>query len=169
MLKKIITTVCLLYALTLPTHAGTTHKSNTIINLNNHKDVIGSRGNFNVVFTDPRVRAAKAGHNTAGFVEIANMTNQDLQIVKATCDAAYITEMHISIEENNIHKMRPVSFISIDKGETTILQPGGLHIMLVNLKKNLGPGKKVDIVLTFDNGHKVTVPFIVKEICNHCH
>ena len=123
---------------------------------------------FKVVFTDPRMRTSKAGHTTAGFVEITNMTNQDLQIVKVTCNAARITEMHISIEENHIHKMRPVSYISIDKGETTLLQPGGLHIMLVDLKKTLVVGKKVDITLTFNNGHKTTVPFIVKDICKHC-
>jgi copper(I)-binding protein len=40
------------------------------------------------------------------------------------------------------------------------LEPGGLHVMLINLQKKLVPGEEASITLVFEDGSKqeITVP-----------
>ncbi len=48
--------------------------------------------------------------------------------------------------------MRPVENIPVAAGGTTELKPGGLHIMLMMLKKPLVAGERLNITLNFEDG-----------------
>ena len=60
-------------------------------------------------------------------------------------------------------KMRPVSAIEVAPGEPTVLQPGGLHIMLTGLKAPLVEGSLVTLTLEFEKAGAVEVLVIVQE------
>jgi Uncharacterized protein conserved in bacteria len=117
----------------------------------------------------PRVRVAQAKQNSAGFIKITNKAEQELRLLKAETDAASVVELHISTEENGVHKMRPVEYIRLVPQETVELKSGSYHIMLLNLKRPLKEGEEVPVTLYFSEGAPVTLNFPVKKCCGSCH
>jgi copper(I)-binding protein len=59
-------------------------------------------------------------------------------------------------------RMRQVSSIDVPAGGTVSLQPGGLHIMLIDLKEPLRQGETFPLTLTFAKAGKVAVDVPVK-------
>ena len=47
--------------------------------------------------------------------------------------------------------------INIKAGEAVSFEPGGYHIMLMNLKKHVTEGETINIVLHFADGRTVTL------------
>jgi copper(I)-binding protein len=119
------------------------------------------------------VRPAKTGQNSAAFVTIKNNSSQEMRLVKASTPLAGTVELHRSFEENGIHKMRPVNDISIVAEGQTSLEPGGLHIMLIDLQSDLVSNpqqpQEIPITLTFDSGDRVDAFFLVEKCGVPCH
>ncbi len=59
--------------------------------------------------------------------------------------------------------MREVGEIALPAGETVSLEPGGYHIMLLDISAPLEIGQKFDITLTFQNGGVQVVEVEVRE------
>ncbi|MEN8237043.1 MAG: copper chaperone PCu(A)C [Pseudomonadota bacterium] len=96
------------------------------------------------------------------YANFHNTQNQDRSLVevrvgKQVCDHA---ELHTHSHEGNIVKMRPVDKIALKAGQTTRLEQGGLHIMLMGLKRPLSEGETLPVTFVFDQGDplKVGVP-----------
>jgi copper(I)-binding protein len=53
--------------------------------------------------------------------------------------------------------MRPVEAVEVTPGESTVLKPGGLHVMLMGLKAPLKKGKIFTLTLTFEKAGSVDV------------
>lgn len=111
-----------------------------------------------VTVHEPYVRLAPPNAPaTAAFMVLKNGGDKDVKVMKADNPASKLTELHTHINDNGVMKMRPVAAIEIKaKGETK-LQPGGLHVMLINLKAPMKEGDVVPITLTFDDGSSKNV------------
>lgn len=106
-----------------------------------------------VTVVDPYVRQVPPGARaTAAFMVLRNTGDKDVKLVKATNTASNITELHTHINEGGVMKMRPVPAIQIKAGGETVLEPGGLHVMLIDMKKPMKEGDKVALTLGFDDG-----------------
>lgn len=107
----------------------------------------------NVTVQDPYVRLAPPNAPATGaFMVIRNNGDKDVRVVKADNAASRVTELHTHLNEGGVMKMRPVPAIDIKaKGEAE-LKPGGLHIMLIDLKAPMKEGDVVPITLGFDDG-----------------
>lgn len=107
----------------------------------------------NVTLGDPYVRLVPPGQNVTGaFVVFKNGDDKDHKVVKADSAAAKVSELHTHVNEGGMMKMRPVKDIEIKAKGETALQPGGLHIMLIDLKQALKEGENVAITVTFEDG-----------------
>ena len=101
----------------------------------------------------PYVRLLPPGAQTTGaFMVIRNAGDKDVKLVKADNPASRVTELHTHLNEGGVMKMRPVAAIEIKAKGEALLQPGGLHIMLIDLKAPLKEGDVVPITLGFDDG-----------------
>lgn len=101
----------------------------------------------------PYVRLAPPNAPAAGaFMVIRNTGSKDVKVVKADNPASRVTELHTHLNEAGVMKMRQVPAIEIKAGGEALLQPGGLHIMLIDLKAPLKEGDVVPITLGFDDG-----------------
>lgn len=109
---------------------------------------------------------ASAGMARAGgaFMTLVNTGDEDRAVVAADSDVADKVELHTHIKEGEIMKMRQVEKIEIPAGGTTMLQPGGYHVMLIGLHAPLEEGQTFDITLTLDNGDTATVATQVKGV-----
>lgn len=101
----------------------------------------------------PYVRLAPPNAPAAGaFMVIRNTGSKDVKVVKADNPASRVTELHTHLNEAGVMKMRQVPAIEIKAGGEAKLQPGGLHIMLIDLKAPMQEGDNIAITLGFDDG-----------------
>ncbi len=114
---------------------------------------------------DPHVRAVPPGQKiSAVFLQLENSSDQPHMLVAASSPAAEVVELHFHIHENGMMKMRRVMEITIPARGKTVLQPGGLHIMLINLKENLKLNQQVSLTLEFADGSNKTMTAPVRKI-----
>lgn len=60
-------------------------------------------------------------------------------------------------------KMQPVDSVPVPAGETVELKPGGFHVMLLDVQKELVPGDTIGVTLRFELAGEVTVTAEVRE------
>ena len=107
----------------------------------------------NVTVQDPYVRLAPPNAPATGaFMVIKNNGDKDVKVVKAANPVSKVTELHTHLNEGGVMKMRPVPAIDIKAKGEAVLQPGGLHIMMIDLKAPMKEGDVVPITMTFDDG-----------------
>jgi len=105
------------------------------------------------------IGAAKAG---AAYLEIVNEGKRPDLLIAAASPVAEHAKLHTHLVEGGVAKMRPVEAVEITPGEPAILQPGGLHIMLMGLKAPLVEGNMFPVTLTFERAGNITIQVIVQ-------
>ena len=107
----------------------------------------------NVTVQEPYVRLAPPNAPATGaFMVIKNNGDKDVKVVKADNPASKVTELHTHLNDGGVMRMRPVAAIDVKAKGEAVLQPGGLHVMMINLLAPLKEGDLVPITLTFDDG-----------------
>ncbi len=106
----------------------------------------------------PYVRMAPPGAPaTAAFMALRNSGGKVARLVKVDNGVAKVTELHNHINDGGVMRMRQVKAIEIPaKGEAR-LEPGGLHVILIDLKAPLKEGASVPLTLGFEDGSSKTV------------
>ena len=106
-----------------------------------------------VTVQDPYIRLAPPNAPATGaFMVIRNGGDKDVKVVKASNPASKVTELHTHLNEGGVMKMRPVPAIDIKAKGEAVLKPGGLHVMLIDLKSPMKEGDVVPITLGFEDG-----------------
>lgn len=103
---------------------------------------------------------------TALFVNMTNPTSEDITLISADCgDVAGMVEIHemvMSDGEMMMQKAEPG--IVIPKESHEHLAPGGGHVMLMDLTRELpAGGEEISCTLVYDNGQEIDVVAPVKE------
>ncbi len=94
-----------------------------------------------------------ANRPAAVYIEFRNTGANDLKLTGIQTDIAERAEVHMTeTDENGVSTMKPAGEISLPSGENVEFQPGGLHIMLMNLSKPLIEGDSFKIRFDFDDG-----------------
>ncbi len=102
--------------------------------------------------------ATGAGGNGAVFLTLVNDGGAPDRLVAAHCDVAEAVEIHQTIMENDVMKMQPVEGgIEVPAGGKAELKPGGYHIMLITLKRDLQEGEELTVQLDFEKSGSLTV------------
>lgn len=103
-----------------------------------------------VAITDAWVKASSfsdhAGGMTGVFMKVTNKTKRAITLLSGTSSIAAMVETHQVVDGVMSKTARG---IKIMPGKTVILEPGGLHVMLMGLKKPILAGTKVDLTLKF--------------------
>ena len=102
-----------------------------------------------VVVRDAWIRAPAPGQPVAGaYMEVTARAKSALVAIASPVAAR--SELHSTTMEGGIMKMRPAERIELAARRPVKFEPGGLHVMLVDLKRALKPGEKVPLVLTIE-------------------
>ena len=110
-----------------------------------------------VVVAHAWARATPPGARVgAAYFTIENPGKADVLLAIAS-PAAARAELHRTTLENGMSRMRPAGEVVIAAGATVKVEPGGLHVMLMDLKAPLVAGTTVPLQLTFRNAGTVTV------------
>jgi len=114
-----------------------------------------------------RVRAGEsnpAWNIAAAYFEAMNGTGQPLAIVGVTSPAARTVEMHETTITGGMMSMRQVERIVLEPRRRTRLQPGGSHLMLIDVNRPLRTGDSIDLTLTFHDKSTRTVTARVEPV-----
>jgi len=108
-------------------------------------------------------KARVTGPNGAVYMHLVNHTDQDDALVGASTDIAETVEIHeTTIDENEVMQMRPVEKLVIPAGDEVMLAQGGLHVMLINVQKEVGDGDSFELTLNFEHADPVQLTVPVK-------
>ncbi len=100
-------------------------------------------------------RATMGGRVGVVYLTITDSGAPDA-LTGAASPVAAMAELHKSFDDHGIMKMRPVPTLPIAPGHPITLAPGGYHIMLMGLKRDLKPGDSFPITLTFAKAGPIT-------------
>jgi hypothetical protein len=116
--------------------------------------------------SQPWARATpKGASSAAGYMTITNKGTAPDRVSCVSSDAAAQCQIHSMTMDGGVMKMRPVEGgLEIKPGETVTLQPGGYHMMLVDLKHPLEAGQDVKATLKFDKAGTVDVDYPIAAI-----
>lgn len=118
-----------------------------------------------IVINDPYVRAVPPGQpNSAAFMQLENKSETDHAIVNASSLVSEVVELHTHTNEGGVMKMRRIKKIDIPAKGNTVLKPGGLHIMLIDLHGDLKMDQKISVSLEFEDGSKTTIDAPLRKV-----
>ncbi len=118
-----------------------------------------------VMVSDAYVRAIPpVVKTTAAFMQLQNHDAVEHFLVGASAPVAGAAELHMHTMDDGVMRMRRIAHIHLPPGKSVALQPGGLHIMMFDLKSPLSPGGQVPITLTFSDGSSKEVSATVRSV-----
>ena len=110
-------------------------------------------GAANISVSDAWARATMPGQKvSAAYMQI--QSDADARLIGASSPAVPRVEVHEMKMDGDVMRMREVKAIDLPKGKTVMLQPGGLHVMLMNLPKPIAAGDIIPLVLVVESGGK---------------
>lgn len=102
---------------------------------------------------DAWVRGTVAAQKATGaFMDITGKSAA--RLVAAESSVAGVVELHNMSMKDGVMRMFPVDGIDVPAGKTVKLAPGGYHVMLMGLKRQMKPGDSVPLKLTFELANK---------------
>ncbi|ASC65920.1 copper chaperone PCu(A)C [Achromobacter denitrificans] len=102
---------------------------------------------------DPWVRATVPNqHATGVFMRLTSAAPARLVAVES--QAAKHVEIHEMAMQDNVMKMRQVPGLDLPAGQAVDLKPGGYHVMLIDLARQIAPGEHVALTLVVEDAQR---------------
>lgn len=103
--------------------------------------------------TNAWARTTVPGQKVSGaYMQI--QSDADARLVSVSSPAVPRVEMHEMKMDGEVMRMRELKAIDLPKGKTVLLEPGGFHLMLMNLKKPIVAGDVIPLTLMVESGGK---------------
>lgn len=107
----------------------------------------------NVSVTNVWARATMPGQPVSGaYMQI--QSDENAKLIGASSPVVPRVEIHEMKMDGDVMRMREVKAIDLPKGKTVSLEPGGFHIMLMNLQKPIAAGDMIPLKLVVESGGK---------------
>jgi len=122
----------------------------------------GSSENM-VPLQDAWARPGIAGGTSAVYFVLENPGSQEEALQSASSDVAEATELHLTeMADDGTMSMHHQMSVPIPAGEEVAFEPGGLHVMLINLQRDLSEGETISLVLKFKNAGEMRLEVPVR-------
>ncbi len=120
-----------------------------------------------VTIGDPWVRATEGTDDpsmSAAFMTIDNDGTESVTLTGASTPVAGMVEIHEMAMADGAMTMQALSGgLEIAVGRGKVLEPGGYHVMLMDLQSELAAGDEVELTLEFSDGSTKELVVPVKE------
>ena len=93
--------------------------------------------------------------NAAAFMKVHNHTDEVVVLVGVESSVADRVEIHETTMDEGVARMAKLEKVSIAAGETLVLAPKGIHVMLFE-PSALTAGRAVPMELEFESGQRVS-------------
>lgn len=120
-----------------------------------------------VVVSDGWVRATEGTEDpsmSAAFMSLEN-DGDAVRLTGASTDVAGMTQIHEMVmgDDGAMVMQELGDGLDLPTGAHEHLEPGGNHVMLMDLQEELEPGDEVDLTLEFSDGSQEALTLPVKE------
>ena len=85
---------------------------------------------------------------TGAFMRLT--ADKDVVLTGVSSPVARVVEVHEMSMDKDIMRMRAAGRVPLRAGQTIELKSGGLHIMMMDLKKQIKAGESVPLTLSFE-------------------
>ena len=100
---------------------------------------------------------------SAGYFVLCNGTPDAIRLTGVSTPVAGMSELHETTRDSNgVVSMAPIGELTLQPGESVSFEPGGKHVMLMNLSQPIVNGEHAQFTLHFSNGSSITVDAIAK-------
>lgn len=101
---------------------------------------------------------AVAGNPGAVYFTIRNDSANDVMIRAADVAGAASAMMHQTAEWNRQVDMQELMQVAVPRDSEVVFEPGGMHIMAMEIDPALAAGGETEVTLTFVGGDKASFP-----------
>jgi copper(I)-binding protein len=102
------------------------------------------------------------GGMTAVYGTITNNSGRDVVLLGGSTEVAGIVEVHEMAMIDGQMKMQKIDGgLTIPAGKSVVLEPGGNHLMLMELTGVIEPGSQISVTLDFEGTQDVTLEGVV--------
>jgi copper(I)-binding protein len=110
-----------------------------------------------ITVAEARVRAMPPGAAQSAAFLTLTAAAAPAALTGAASPAAASVELHTHTKVDGVMQMRQVPEIPLPAGQPVVLQPGGLHLMLIGLTGPLAEGASVPFTLRFGDGSSLDI------------
>ena len=103
----------------------------------------------------------KGQKSCAVYLSFFNNTTTDFEVNSLSSKIADKAEIHGTFIDKEVVKMKKIENLLIKSKDQVFLQPGGMHIMLMGLKKELIDGTTFPIDFLINNKEKMKINVMV--------
>lgn len=119
-------------------HAADASKATGASNARNASNATNATNNATVKVEDAWVRATVPNQHATGV--FMRLTSPEAgRLIAVESDAAKHVEVHEMAMQDDVMKMRQVPAIALPAGQPVELKPGGYHVMLIDLARQITP------------------------------
>lgn len=98
----------------------------------------------------------------AAYMTVINQGEKVDRLLGVSGEVADRVELHAHSMEEGVMKMRRIDAVEVGPEQPTMLEPGGLHVMLIGLKQPLAAGHSFPLTLNFERAGEVVVDIVVR-------
>ncbi|MFL6592330.1 MAG: copper chaperone PCu(A)C [Luteimonas sp.] len=98
----------------------------------------------------------------AGFGRIENPCTSAMAVVGASSPAFGDVSLHRTSTMGGVSRMRLVPELTIEAGSTEVLEPGGLHLMLMQPVSPIKAGVKIPVTFRLKDGREVSGELVAR-------
>jgi copper(I)-binding protein len=125
--------------------------------------VAGCRPETGISIDDAWARPGKVGENSAVYFTLSNTTGAADRVTGAASDAARMVQVHRSImDADGTMRMEHQEAVDLPAGGEIGFEPGGLHVMLMELVDDLDAGEQITVTLTLEGAGELTFTAAVR-------
>lgn len=94
----------------------------------------------------------------AAYMTIRNAGTEGITLTSMRADISANVSIHkTEVDGDGVSRMSPQKSVNVPAGESISLEPGGLHVMMMNLQAPLNEGSEFPLTLVFENGEEMTI------------
>jgi len=101
--------------------------------------------------------------SAAAYLTLTDAGSGDA-VTGASTPVAGMAGLHETIDDGGVMKMRPIPQLTLEPGKSVTFAPGGMHIMLTDLRQPLKAGDHFPLTLTFAHAPPLTVDVAIEAI-----
>ena len=99
----------------------------------------------------------------AAYMQISNQSDQQRQVVAVSAEGFSMAHIHQTVIDKDSASMLMIDELVIPAGETLVMEPGGMHLMLMSADSQTLPVGKIAIKFEFKNGEVVETVARIRE------
>jgi copper(I)-binding protein len=117
-----------------------------------------AQGEGAIEVQQPWARASiMASRPAAAYFTLVNRGDQAHTLVGLESPIADRAEVHQTVKKGDVMKMAPAGPVEVPAGGEVRLEPGGLHVMLMDLERPVRQGETIELTLRFANAPSLDV------------